>query len=78
MLVLCPIYRAGENIKLKFKYEKFAKEIIKHSDLKVIMIKDETDLFKFVKQNVFFESLVVGMGAGSISNWMRNLQSKLK
>ena len=78
LLVLCPIYRAGENIKLKFKYEKFAKEIIKHSDLKVIMIKDETDLFKFVKQNVFFESLVVGMGAGSISNWMRNLQSKLK
>lgn len=78
LLVLCPIYRAGENIKLKFKYETFAKEIIKNSDINVIMIKNENDLIKFVKQNVFFESLVVGMGAGSISSWMRNLQSRLK
>ena len=78
LLVLCPIYRAGENIKLKFKYETFAKEIIKNSDINVIMIKNKNDLIKFVKQNVFFESLVVGMGAGSISSWMRNLQSKLK
>ena len=31
IVVLCPIYTAGEKIKLGFDYIKFAKEIIKNS-----------------------------------------------
>tara|TARA_B100001248_G_scaffold232411_1_gene193340 strand:- start:392 stop:520 length:129 start_codon:yes stop_codon:yes gene_type:complete len=42
------------------------------------MIKDENDLLKYVKQNIYGENIVIGMGAGSISNWIRNLPIKLK
>ena len=76
-LILCPIFKAGEKIKLGFKYENFAKQIIQKSKVNLIMIEDENDLLKFVKQNIYGESLAIGMGAGSISNWLRNLQNKL-
>ena len=42
------------------------------------MIQSENDLLNFVKQNIYGNKIVIGMGAGSISNWLRNLQSKLK
>ena len=77
-VVLCPIFKAGENIKLGFKYSNFAKEIIKNSKVKVILIKNELDLAKFTKQNIYGQQLVVGMGAGSISSWIRNLPKVLQ
>ncbi len=76
-VVLCPIYKAGENIKLGFKYINFAKEIIKNSKVKIILIKNEIDLAKFTKQNIYGDQLVVGMGAGSVSSWIRNLPKLL-
>ena len=76
-LLLCPIYKAGETINLNFKYEKFAAEIIKRSNVKLILINDQIQLSRFIKQNIFGEKIVIGMGAGSISNWMRDLQNKL-
>ena len=30
-------------------------------------------LAKFIKKNMYGKKIVIGMGAGSISNWMRNL-----
>ena len=77
-LILCPIFKAGEKFKLNFEYKKFAKQIIDKSNVNLIMIKDENDLLKYVKQNVYGENIVIGMGAGSISNWIRNLPIKLK
>ena len=77
-LILCPIFKAGEKIKLNFEYIKFAKQIIDQSNVNLIMIKDENDLLKYVKQNIYGENIVIGMGAGSISNWIRNLSIKLK
>jgi len=76
-VILCPVYKAGENINLKFKYENFAKQIIKKSKTRLIMINNEKDLLKYVKQNIFGKKIVIGMGAGSISNWMKFLASKL-
>ena len=76
-LLLCPIFKAGETINLNFKYEKFAAEIIKRSNVKLILINDQIQLSRFIKQNIFGEKIVIGMGAGSISNWMRDLQNKL-
>ena len=32
-------------------------------------------LRKFIKQNSFGEKIYIGMGAGSISNWMKNLKN---
>ena len=31
-------------------------------------------LKRFIKQNSFGEKIYIGMGAGSISNWMKNLK----
>tara|TARA_Y100000992_G_scaffold284839_1_gene235312 strand:- start:10531 stop:11925 length:1395 start_codon:yes stop_codon:yes gene_type:complete len=76
-VILCPIYKAGENIKLGFKYINFAKEIIKNSKVKIILIKNEIDLAKFTKQNIYGDQLVVSMGAGSVSSWIRNLPKLL-
>ena len=76
-VILCPVYKAGETINLKFKYESFAKQIIKKSKTKLIMVNDEKDLLKYVRQNIFGNKIVIGMGAGSISNWLKFLASKL-
>tara|TARA_Y100001970_G_scaffold221423_1_gene272138 strand:+ start:7634 stop:9031 length:1398 start_codon:yes stop_codon:yes gene_type:complete len=77
-VILCPIYKAGENLKLKFDYIRFAKEIIKNSKVDLIMINGEKELAKFAKKNIFGDKIVIGMGAGTISNWMRNLPKIIK
>ena len=41
------------------------------------LIKNNLDLAKFVKQNIYGDKIVIGMGAGSISNWMRKLPKLL-
>jgi len=72
-VILCPIYSAGEKLKLGFNYFDYAKEIIKNSKVKVFLVKDQYQLAKFIKQNVYGKKIVIGMGAGSISNWIREL-----
>ena len=72
-VILCPIYAAGEKTKLGFKYYNFAKQIIKNSKVKVYLVKDQYQLGKFAKQHLYGKKIVIGMGAGSISNWMREL-----
>ena len=77
IVVLCPIYKAGENIDLGFSYSNFAKRLAKNSKVRLIMIQNEKDLLNFTKQNIYGNKIVIGMGAGSISNWIRNLANKL-
>ena len=77
IVILCPIYTAGEKIKLGFNYEEFAKEIIKNSNVKLYMVKNHFELAKFLKQNMYGDKIVVGMGAGSISNWIKKLPELL-
>ena len=77
-VVLCPIYKAGENINLGFSYNNFAKKIIKNSQVKLILINNNSDLIKYVKQNIYGNKIVIGMGAGSISNWIRDLPKYIK
>ena len=72
-VVLCPIYTAGEKIKLGFSYLNFAKEIIKNSKVKLFLVNNNVQLAKFLQKNMYGKKIVVGMGAGSISNWMRKL-----
>ena len=72
-VILCPIFTAGENIKLNFKYESFAKKISDQSQVRLYIIKDKINLAKFVKQNIYGNKIVIGMGAGSISNWIKEL-----
>ncbi len=72
-VLLCPVFTAGENIKLKFDYESFAKEISDQSNVQIYFIKDKNNLARFIKQNIYGNKIVIGMGAGSISNWLKEL-----
>ena len=78
MVILCPVYSAGEKIKLGFSYFKFAKEIIKNSKVRLFLIKDNIQLAKFIKKNIYGKKIVIGMGAGTITNWMRELPKLMK
>ena len=74
-VILCPIYTAGEKMRLGFTYKNFAKEIIKNSKVKLFMVDDQYQLAKFIKNNIYGKKIVVGMGAGTISAWMKELPS---
>ena len=77
-VILCPIYTAGEKMSLGFSYEDFAKKIIKNSDVKLFMVENNNQLAKYLKQNMYGKKIVVGMGAGSISNWIKELPNLMK
>ncbi len=76
-VVLCPIYAAGEKINKNFDLIKFGKMISLNSKVDVILIKDEENFRNFFKKNLIKNEIIIGMGAGSISNWMRNLKKSL-
>jgi len=76
-VLLCPIYKAGENIDLGFSYKSFARLIIKNSKVKLIYIENEQFLKKLLKKTAYGEKIYIGMGAGSISNWMRSLKNNI-
>tara|TARA_B100000963_G_scaffold161951_1_gene140841 strand:- start:7219 stop:8613 length:1395 start_codon:yes stop_codon:yes gene_type:complete len=77
IVILCPIFTAGEKIKLGFSYKNFAKNIIKNSKVKLFLVNNNIELAKFIKKNINGKKIVIGMGAGTISNWMRNLPELL-
>ena len=76
-VILFPIYTAGEKLKLGFSYINFAKEIIKNSRVQLFLVDDKFQLAKFIKANIFGKKIVIGMGAGTISSWMRELPKLL-
>ncbi len=76
-LILFPIYTAGEKIKLQFSYINFAKQIIKNSKVQLILVNDKFQLSKYIKNNIYGKKIVISMGAGSISSWMRELPKYL-
>ena len=73
IVILCPVYSAGEKLKLGFNYLSFAKEIIKKSKVELYIIKDQYQLARFIKQKIYGSKIVIGMGAGSISSWLKEL-----
>ena len=73
IVILCPIFTAGEKMKLGFSYNNFAKEIIKNSKVKLFLVNNNIQLAKFIKKNIYGNKIVIGMGAGSISNWIKKL-----
>ena len=76
-VILCPVYAAGEKLKLGFEYKNFARDIIKNSKVRLFLVNDQYQLANFVKSNIYGKKIVIGMGAGSISNWMRELPKLL-
>ena len=76
-VILCPIFTAGEKIKLGFSYLNFAKEVIKNSNVKLFLVNNNFELAKFIKKNMHGKKIIIGMGAGSISQWMKKLPELL-
>ena len=75
IVILCPVYAAGEKMKLGFNYNNFAKDIIKNSKVKLFIVKDQYELAKLIKNTIYGKKIVIGMGAGTISAWMKELPS---
>ena len=77
-VVLCPVYAAGEKIDYNFDQDYFSKLITKKSKIQVINIKNQSELKNFIKKNLFDDEMVICMGAGSISNWIREIGMSLQ
>lgn len=77
-VVLCPIYAAGEKVDYNFNQDHFSKLIAKKSVTQVVNIKNQNDLKNFIKKNLFSNEIVICMGAGSISNWIREISKELQ
>ena len=41
------------------------------------MVKDQKELSIFLKKNLISNEIIIGMGAGTISKWMRDLKYSL-
>ena len=67
------MYAAGEKKNLKFNLINFANLIAKNSKTQVIIVKNQTELCKYFKKNLISNEIIIGMGAGTISSWMREL-----
>ena len=78
IVILCPIYSAGEKMKLGFSYDDFAREIIRNSGVKLFMVQNKNELANYLKKIMYGKKIVVGMGAGSISNWVKDLPNLMK
>jgi len=72
-VVLCPVYSAGEKMKYKFDQNSFSKLISKKSETQVVNIYNENELNMYFKKNLVNDEMVICMGAGSISNWIRKI-----
>jgi len=77
LVLLCPVYAAGEKKDKKHSQENFAKLIAKNSKVQVINVQDQTDIKKFFQKNLISDEIIISMGAGSISKWMRDLKNQL-
>ena len=77
LVIICPIYSAGEKRNPKFNMIKFAKLIAKNSKTQVITIKNQIELINFFKKNLISNEIIIGMGAGLISKWITELKFSL-
>ena len=77
IVLLCPIFGAGEKKNLNFNKIEFAKLITRLSKTQVIIIKNFKEISNYFKKNLISNEIIIGMGAGSISKHMRELKSIL-
>ena len=77
-VVLCPVYAAGERKKYNFNQNSFSKLVSKKSRTQVVNISNQNDLKNYFKKNLLNNEIIICMGAGSISNWIRKIGDNLK
>ena len=74
LVILCPVYAAGEKIDRKYSPLDFAKSITRDSNVQVVLVNNQKDLKNFFIKNLIENEIVVCMGAGSISKWLREMK----
>ena len=62
LVILCPVFPAGEKIDKSYNRLSFARLISKKSNVQVITIENQKDLEKFLKKNLINNELVLCMG----------------
>ena len=75
VVIVCPLYAAGEKKNLNFNQIKFANSIAENSKTQVIIVKDKIDLSRYLKKNLISNEIIIGMGAGLISKWMSEIKT---
>ena len=75
IVIICPLYAAGERKVLKFNLNKFANLIAKNSKTQVVIVKTEIELKRYFQKNLISNEIIIGMGAGVISKWISGLKS---
>ena len=61
-----------------FNQDNFSKLISKKSKIQVINVKSQKELKNYFKKNLMNDEMIICMGAGSISNWIREIGDELK
>ncbi len=77
VVLICPIFAAGERKSSKFNQIKLAKLISKLSKTQVIIIRNYEEVEKYLKKNLMDNEIIIGMGAGVISKYMTKLKKIL-
>ena len=77
-VILCPVYSAGEKLRHNYNQKNFSNLIAKKSNTQVINIHNKNELEIYLKRNLFNNEMVICMGAGSISSWIREIGNRLK
>ena len=78
IVVLCPVYAAGEKKQYNYNQYEFSKMISNKSKTQVINVSNQKELFTYFNKNLIEDELFICMGAGSISNWIKEISAKLK
>ena len=64
--------------KYNFNQNSFSELISKKSGIQVVNISNQKDLKNYFNKNLLDDEMVVCMGAGSITNWIREIGNDLK
>ena len=65
-------------MKYNFNQDSFSKLISRKSKTQVVNINNEKELNNYFKKNLINNEIVICMGAGSISNWIRKISKEYK
>ena len=57
----------------KYDELKFARSIAKLSKVNVVIVNDKKQILRYLSRNIYSDEIIIGMGAGTISNWIRKL-----
>jgi len=76
-VLVCPVYSAGEKNN-NFNFDRFCKNIILKSKVTVIQTKSKIDIENYINKNFLKNQVIIAMGAGNISYWIREISNKIK